>query len=239
MSAHGDPVSHAGSDERARPLASQRYLVCNWRDSTHPRAGGAEVYCEQLARQLSALGAEVTLLTSRPCGTARRERANFGQVIRLGGTFTTYPLVLAWLVWNRRRVDGVIDSENGIPYFTPLAVRRSTPVILLIHHVHQEQFAVYFPPVIRGVARWLERTATAWVYGRHPVCAVSPSTRGAIRRALGVRGSRVCRAQRRPVARPLNDRAVPSQLEPEHCLRGAIGASQEGRTPSSLHTSAA
>jgi glycosyltransferase involved in cell wall biosynthesis len=175
-------------EDLARPLMGQRYLVCNWRDSAHPRSGGAEVYCEQLARQLSSMGARVTLLTSHPPGTPRRERAAFGEVIRLGGTLTTYPRVLAWLAWNRRQVDGVIDSENGIPYFAPLAVGRSTPVILLVHHVHQEQFAVYFPPVLRGVARWFERTGTAWVYGRRPVCAVSPSTRAAIRRTLTVRG---------------------------------------------------
>ena len=176
------------SEDAARPLAGQRYVVCNWRDSTHPRAGGAEVYCEQLARHLASLGADITLLTSRSPGTARREQVDFGEVVRLGGTLTTYPLVLGWLARNRRRIDGVIDSENGIPYFSPLAVGRSTPVILLVHHVHQDQFSVYFPPVARSIARWLERTGTAWVYGRRPVCAVSPSTRAAIRRALTIRG---------------------------------------------------
>jgi glycosyltransferase involved in cell wall biosynthesis len=175
-------------DDEAQPLAGQQYVICNWRDSAHPRSGGAEVYCEQLARQLASLGAEVTFLTSRPAGTARIEHADFGQIIRLGGTFATYPLALAWLAWHRRNIDGVVDSENGIPYFAPLAVGRSTPVILLVHHVHQDQFSVYLPPVFRTVARWLERTGTAWVYGRRPICAVSPSTRAAIRRSLAVRG---------------------------------------------------
>jgi glycosyltransferase involved in cell wall biosynthesis len=182
------PLWGTDYDHPVRPLTGQRYLICNWRDSAHPRSGGAEVYCEQLARQLASLGADVTFLTSRPSGTARRECADFGEVIRLGRTFTTYPLALAWLAWHRRRIDGVIDSENGIPYFSPLAVGRSTPVILLVHHVHQDQFSVYFPPVLRSVARWLERSGTAWVYGRRPICAVSPSTRAAIRRSLTVRG---------------------------------------------------
>jgi glycosyltransferase involved in cell wall biosynthesis len=175
-------------DRPSPPLADQQYVICNWRDSAHPRSGGAEVYCEQLARQLASLGAVVTFLTSRPPGAARKERVDFGEVIRLGRTFTTYPLVLAWLAWHRRSIDGVVDSENGIPYFSPLAVGRSTPVILLVHHVHQDQFSLYFPPVLRSVARWLERTGTAWVYGRRPICAVSPSTRAAIRRSLAVRG---------------------------------------------------
>ncbi len=181
-------ASWPASDDPARPLTGQRYLVCNWRDSAHPRSGGAEVYCEQLAGQLASQGADVVFLTSRPPGTARRERVEFGQVVRVGGTLTTYPLALAWLAWHRRRIDGIIDSENGIPYFSPLAARRATPIILLIHHVHQDQFAVYFPRGLRAIARWLERTGTSWVYGHRPVCAVSPSTRAAIRRSLRIRG---------------------------------------------------
>ncbi len=181
-------ASWKASEDPARPLLGQRYVVCNWRDCAHPRSGGAEVYCEQLARQLASQGADVVFLTSRPAGAARRERVDFGEVIRLGGTLTTYPLVLAWLAWHRGRIDGIIDSENGIPYFSPLAARRLVPIILLIHHVHQEQFAIYFPWGLRAVARWLERTGTLWVYGRRPVCAVSPSTRAAIRRSLRIQG---------------------------------------------------
>jgi glycosyltransferase involved in cell wall biosynthesis len=188
MAPRPQPARGMVYDHPVRLLTGQQYVICNWRDSAHPRSGGAEVYCEQLARQLAFLGADVTFLTSRPPGAAPREHTDFGEIIRLGRTFTTYPLVLAWLAWHHRNIDGVIDSENGIPYFSPLVVGRSIPVILLVHHVHQDQFSIYFPPVLSSIARWLERRGTAWVYGRRPICAVSPSTRAAIRRSLAVRG---------------------------------------------------
>ncbi|MFF4159761.1 glycosyltransferase [Streptomyces sp. NPDC001678] len=163
-------------------------VVCNWRDGRHPQAGGAELYCEEVARQLHDAGVRVTYLTSRPQGTARREDTGFGAVVRGGGRFTVYVFALLWLLRHRRSVDAVIDSQNGIPFFTPLVLRRRTPVVLLIHHVHQGQFALWFPRPIAGFGRWLEGRGSGLVYGRRAVCAVSPSTRAEIRRRLAVRG---------------------------------------------------
>ncbi|WP_058041391.1 glycosyltransferase family 4 protein [Streptomyces roseifaciens] len=171
-----------------RDWQGRHVVVCNWRDSRHPQAGGAELYCEEVARRLHDAGVRVTYLTSRPRGTARREDTGFGSVVRGGGRFTVYAFVLLWLLCHRRSVAGVIDSQNGIPFFTPLALRRRTPVALLIHHVHQGQFALWFPRPVAGLGRWLEGRGSGLVYGRRAVCAVSPSTRAEIRRWLAVRG---------------------------------------------------
>lgn len=163
-------------------------VICNWRDSRHPQAGGAELYCERVAHQLRRRGSRVTMLTSRPPGAARTEETGFGRTVRGGGTFTVYLFALCWLLWNRRTVDAVIDSQNGIPFFSPLVVRRSTPVTLLIHHVHQHQFTLYFRWPLSRVGQWLEKTASRWVYGRRAVCVVSPSSRTEVRRQLSFRG---------------------------------------------------
>lgn len=171
-----------------RDWRGRHVVVCNWRDGRHPQAGGAELYCEEVARQLHDAGVRVTYLTSRPQGTDRREDTGFGTVVRGGGRFTVYLFVLLWLLGHRRSVDAVIDSQNGIPFFTPLVVRRRTPVVLLIHHVHQGQFALWFPRPVAGFGRWLEGRGSGLVYGRRAVCAVSPSTRAEIRRRLAVRG---------------------------------------------------
>ena len=164
-------------------------LIVNWKDITHPAAGGAEVFCDQVARELLVLGYQVTMLTSR--GRAedppRDEIAGY-QVRRLGRTYTVYLLALLWLFKHRGEVDAVIDSQNGIPFFTPLTARRGTPIAMLIHHVHQEQFLMYFPPPVARVGRWLERTGSRAVYGPRAVCTVSPSSRSEIRRALGLTG---------------------------------------------------
>jgi glycosyltransferase involved in cell wall biosynthesis len=173
----------------SRPLAGRHIVVCNWRDSVHPRAGGAEQYCESVAEELAALGATVTYLTARPKGAPRQETRSWGRIVRMGGTLTTYFFVLAWLELHRRRIDGVIDSQNGIPAFSPLAVGPKVPVALLIHHVHQDQFDRYFPRPFNLVGKFLEKQVSRWVYGRRPVCVVSPSTRASVRRRLGFKGS--------------------------------------------------
>lgn len=169
-------------------FCGRHLVICNWRDTTHPQAGGAELYCEEVARQLAQRGVSVTLVTSRSAGTPARQTADFGSIVRLGGTFTTYPLVLLWLLVHRRHVDGVVDSENGIPYFAPLALRRRTPVVLLIHHVHQRQFEMYFGPIVAGIGQWLERWGARLTYGSRPICAVSPSAERELRQQLGFRG---------------------------------------------------
>ena len=181
------PNFHWGSEGQL-PLEGSRIVVCNWRDSTHPRAGGAELYTEQVARRLAAMGARVTYLTSRSPGARRREPAPWGEIVRLGGTLGTYPLVLAWLALHRNSIDGILDSQNGIPYFAPLAVGDRVPVVMLVHHVHQDQFDLYFPRPLNVLGRVLEKRGSQLVYGGRPICAVSPSTRAAVRRRLKLKG---------------------------------------------------
>ncbi|MDF3289571.1 glycosyltransferase [Streptomyces silvisoli] len=163
-------------------------VVCNWRDAPHPQAGGAELYCEEVAAELHRAGVRVTYLTARPPGTARREHTRYGTVVRGGGRFTVYPFVLLWLLFHRARVDAVIDSQNGIPFFTPLTLRRRTPVVLLIHHVHQDQFGVWFPGPLAALGRWLENRGSRLVYRQRAISAVSPSSRAEIRARLSLPG---------------------------------------------------
>lgn len=169
-------------------MQTRHVVVVNWKDSAHPAAGGAEVFCEAVARELVELGMRVTLLAARAPGTPARSKVDGYTVRRMGGTYTVYLLVLLWLLAHRRRVDAVVDSQNGIPFFTPLAVRRTTPVALLIHHVHQDQFGMYFSPAMARIGRWLERRGSQLVYRDRAVCAVSPSSRTEIRKRLGLKG---------------------------------------------------
>ncbi len=173
---------------RSTPAHRSHVVLVNWRDSRHPQAGGAELYCESVARRLAGSGHRVTLLTCRPAGAPRTEEVDGFTVKRFGGTLGVYPAVLAWLLRNRRRVDAVIDCQNGIPFFTPLVVPRATPVVCLIHHVHQDQFATYFRWPMDRVGRWLEGPVSRAVYGNRAIAAVSPSTRSDIRRRLRLRG---------------------------------------------------
>lgn len=166
-----------------------RLVVLNWRDRRHPGAGAAELYCERVARELAARGRSVVLVTSRPEGTQARERTDGYDVRRLGGWWSVYPLALLWLLKNRSSVGAVVDSQNGIPFFSPLVVRRPVPVVLLVHHVHQDLFARALNPLGARLARWLEGPASRRVYRQRTVVVLSPSARAQVRRRLRFDGA--------------------------------------------------
>jgi glycosyltransferase involved in cell wall biosynthesis len=81
-----------------------------------------------------------------------------------------------------------VDCQNGIPFFSPAFAGRRVPVVQVVHHVHQDQFAVHFSRPMAAVGRFLERTVARRVYGDRAIAAVSPSTRQELRRQLGLRG---------------------------------------------------
>jgi len=167
-----------------RPLA----VVTNWRDLEHPQAGGAELVVDHIARELVDQGYRTVLLASAVDGKPRQEEVSGYTVRRRGGQFTVYAWALLWLLMHRRSVSVVIDSQNGIPFFSPLAVSRRTPCLLLLHHIHQEQFGLYFPAPVAMVGRLLEGFFSRLVYGERAIITVSPSTRQGAREILGLRG---------------------------------------------------
>jgi glycosyltransferase involved in cell wall biosynthesis len=173
-------------------LAGRRLLFLNWRDPAHPSAGGAERYCWEIARRLAAAGARVTLFASRPGGLPARAEADGVSVVRAGGRFSVYVRAARYLRAHqepRSGPDAVIDMQNGIPFFAPLSISPDTPVIGVIHHVHQQQFSQHFPWPMSSVGRLLEGPVSRIAYRSSPIVVVSPSTRDAVRRELGFQGS--------------------------------------------------
>lgn len=170
--------------------AGRHIVILNWRDLEHPQSGGAEVFAERIAQQLADGGARVTLLAAASDGLAPVTSRNGFTIRRAGGTFGVYPAALRWLALHRREVDAVVDCQNGIPFFSPLVVRRKTPVVQVIHHVHQRQFGLFFSPAAATVGRQLESRGARIVYGRRPSVSVSPSTRTEVREVLRLRGPR-------------------------------------------------
>ncbi|MFC4851990.1 glycosyltransferase family 4 protein [Actinophytocola glycyrrhizae] len=164
-----------------------RVVVVNWRDLGHRQAGGAETYAAGIAHAMAARGHDVTYLTARDAGQRRRDTDGPVTVRRRGGRWTVYPLALLWLLLRRRRVGMVVDCQNGIPFFTPLAVGGAR-VVQVVHHVHTDQFGVHFPAWLAALGRLLEGPVARRVYRNATTVAVSPSTVDAMRLRLGWRG---------------------------------------------------
>jgi glycosyltransferase involved in cell wall biosynthesis len=168
-------------------FAGRRLLFLNWRDRANPAAGGAEAYTEQVARRFARAGALVTLFTSTYPDAAPYDWANEYLVIRQGGTFGVYLAAARHLRQHRRQYDAVVDFQNGIPFFAPAWAPRQLPVVCVVHHVHQQQFNLYFRWPLNHVGRVLESRVTRRVYRDSVFVAVSPSTRAEMRHQLGLR----------------------------------------------------
>jgi glycosyltransferase involved in cell wall biosynthesis len=168
-------------------FADRRVLLLNWRDRSNPQAGGAEEYAEQIARRFADAGALLTLFTSQYQDAPPYEWAREYLVVREGGRFGVYLAAARHLQRYGRRYDAIVDFQNGIPFFAPVWAP-TIAVVGVVHHVHQQQFDMYFHWPVNRVGRLLEGRVSRGVYRHIPLVAVSPSTRAEMRHQLGLHG---------------------------------------------------
>lgn len=142
----------------------RRLTILNWRDTTHPEGGGSERYVERIASGLSEQGWRVVVRCARYPGSARLEHRNGFVLRRAGGRLTVYPRAVLGLVVDRglrRCNDVVLEVQNGVPFLArPFAGCR---VVVLVHHVHREQWPVALGPVGARIGWWLESRLAPWV----------------------------------------------------------------------------
>ncbi len=153
-----------------------RILIFNWRDITHPWAGGAEVYIHEIGKILVKKGHDITLFCGEYDGCEKESVIDGIKIIRKGGQYSIYlyaPFI--YLLRLRKKYDIIIDCENGIPFFTPLFVRR--PKICVMHHVHKDIFEVEMPFYTAWIGRFLEIKLMPLIYKNMEFIAVSPSTK--------------------------------------------------------------
>ncbi|MGL5849217.1 MAG: glycosyltransferase family 4 protein, partial [Phycicoccus sp.] len=168
-----------------------RIAFMNWRDSTHPDGGGAEKYAETVCEGLAAKGHDVTLLCAAHAGAPRAETRRGVRVCRQGGRLGVYPASLRRLRRLERRegtFDVVVDTQNGVPFWARLAT--ASPVVVLVHHVHREQWPIVVGPLAARVGWFLESRVAPRAFRGSQYVAVSQRTRDELA-ALGVRADDV------------------------------------------------
>ncbi|MFB4278782.1 glycosyltransferase family 4 protein [Nonomuraea sp. MTCD27] len=173
-----------GEEGGERPLTGVRIAMLNFREPRQSTAGGAEEYAWQVSRHLLAQGASVVFVTGRQRGQRRAEVLEDIELRRMGNPYLVYLLVPLWLLFHRRSVDAVIDTMNGIPFFSPLVVRRHTPVLCLVHHVHNRQFHAFLPRWLARIGCFVEGPVARLLYRRCLTITVSESSALELRRKL-------------------------------------------------------
>lgn len=168
----------------------KKVLIFNWRDLKHVQAGGAEVYVHEIAKRLVKKNFEVTLFTANDGSCNSTDKVDGVRIIRKGGFITVYLWAIIYYVLKfRRRFDIIIDSENGIPFFTPLFVTK--PVVLVVHHVHQDVFFKSLIPPFSWIANFLETFLMPTVYKNSSIISVSKSTADELEDEVGLRTTEI------------------------------------------------
>jgi glycosyltransferase involved in cell wall biosynthesis len=146
-------------------------LILNWRDIRSPRAGGAEVLTHEVAGGLAAIGASVTLFTSRPDGLAEREEIDGVQVVRRGSELTTRlhaPSFARAKCW-----DVVVEEINTLPYFAPIWNRGRT--LLFMPQLAREVWWYEAPGPTAAIGYTIEPAYLA-LYRKTEAITISRST---------------------------------------------------------------
>ena len=148
--------------------------------------------------------------------------------VRRGSKLSVYPAGMAAL---RRGLlgsaDVVVDVQNGLPFFSRLVTR--APVVVLVHHVHREQWPVV-GPVLARIGWFLESKVAVRANRGNRYLAVSEVTRSELV-SLGVRAGDIQIAYnglpRAPVREPVPASETPrivvlSRLVPHKQIEHAI-----------------
>ena len=156
-------------------------LIMNWYDMKHKWGGGAEYYIHNFAKSLVSEGHNVTIFCGNDQNSPRNETIDGVQIIRRGGLFSVPIWAFFYYVFRfRRAYDLVIDSAKGVPFFTPLYVKK--PIIGLICHIHQEMFRKGLPFPLAQIAMFLEEMALPNVYKNTQMLTISESTKRSMKR---------------------------------------------------------
>ncbi len=151
----------------------RKILWVTWKDSSHPRAGGAELVNEELASRLAEEGSRVIFLTSAFRGGEKRvERRGF-EIVRTGNRALLF--LTAFIFYLRRLRDWpelvILDLKTA-----PLFVLFSSSKIFFIHQLCGESWFHLFPPPLSWIGFGAEKVLLRAV-SRVPAVTVSSSSK--------------------------------------------------------------
>jgi glycosyltransferase involved in cell wall biosynthesis len=114
-------------------------LWLNWRDISHPEAGGAEVLTHEVMKRLIKYDHELTLFCPTVEGRASEENIEGVKIIRDGGKYSVYGRGRKYFKNNIDQIDIVIDEVNPRPFLNP-KILEGKPSILLFHQFIREEW---------------------------------------------------------------------------------------------------
>ena len=129
-------------------------LIFNWRDIKNPKSGGAEIVTLEHAKIWVKKGHNVTWFTSKFKNSKNEEIIGGVNIVRRGNFLTVFFHAILFYLFSKKKFDIVIDEIHGIPFFTPIFVRK--PKIAFIHEVAKEIWDYMSPFPINKLGRLFE-----------------------------------------------------------------------------------
>lgn len=164
-----------------------RILILNWKDLSHPAAGGAEVLTEEVARSLVGRGHKVSLFAAAIDGRPEREVVEGVEIIRRGSRLGVYRAARRfWRTEGRGAYDVVIDEINTRPFLSPRWIG-DTPVVALIHQLAREIWFDETPLPVAVLGRYVLEPWWLRAYRHVPALTVSASSAESLVRHHGWR----------------------------------------------------
>jgi len=133
----------------------KKILILNWRDPKNPDSGGAEIVTLQHAKAWVKNGHSVTWFASKFSGAKKEEKIDGVNIVRRGNFLTVHFLAPFFYLSAEGGFDLVIDEIHGIPFFTPLYVRK--PKIVFIHEVASDIWDYMYPFPINKIGKIIEK----------------------------------------------------------------------------------
>ena len=161
-------------------------LIFNWRDIKNPKAGGGELYFHEIAKVWAKKGNKVFWVCGGWKNCKKKEFVDGITIIRVGNEFSLYLLAPLVYLKLKDKIDAIIDTENGIPFFTPLFSKK--PKILHIHHIHRD---VWFKETenkgiiekfLALIGYLLEIKLMPLVYKKTRIITISPSSNEGVKK---------------------------------------------------------
>ncbi len=155
-------------------------LVFSWRDPKHPLAGGAEQVMHEHMKGWVAAGHRVILFASYFRGGSKEEVLDGVRIIRRGHQLLGVHMAgFFWYLFAKhQKFDLVVDQFHGIPFFTPLYVRK--PKLAVIQEVAREVWFLNPLPQplnwLIGTIGYLSEPFIFFLYKRTPFMTASLST---------------------------------------------------------------
>lgn len=171
-------------------MASGLHIVLlDYRDLTHPEAGGAETYLNEMFQRVAAAGHHVTLIAARHPGATPEERIGQIRVRRVGNkaTFNVAGVREARRLAAAERVDLFVENICKIPFFLP--VFTSVPVLPIVLHLFGRTVFHEVNPVFASYV-WLYERFIPLAYRGLRFVAISESTARDLQRR-GLRTSQI------------------------------------------------